>query len=199
MAVLAGRGLLGPETIVAHAVHVGPEERAMLADAGCAVAHCPRSNAQLGCGAAPLRELREAGVRLGLGTDSPASALTFDAFEEMRAAIATARTREGDPQALSAAEALELATRGGANALDRPDLGVLALGAAADLVAVELASTPFWPCDEPEAAYVYGGSPERVVLTVVAGDLRYRKGGPAYAAALSQASAARSRMLSNTT
>ena len=75
---LAERGLLGPETVVAHAVHVGDEEIAALAATGAAVAHCPRSNALLGCGVAPLARLRAAGIRVGLGTDSPSSALSLD-------------------------------------------------------------------------------------------------------------------------
>ena len=77
-----------------------------------AVAHCPRSNGILGCGVAPLTALREAGIRVCIATDSPASTPSFDMFDEMRAAIVGARAREGRPDALTAADALELATRG---------------------------------------------------------------------------------------
>ena len=114
---LAERGLLGPETVVAHAVHVGDEEIAALAASGAAVAHCPRSNALLGCGVAPLARLRAAGIRVGLGTDSPSSALSLDMFDEMRAALLLARASAGDPEALSTAAALQLATLDGARAL----------------------------------------------------------------------------------
>src|SRR5699024_10746710 len=123
---LAERGLLGPETVVAHAVHVGAEEIAALAASGAAVAHCPRSNAVLGCGIAPLARLRAAGVRVGLGTDSPSSALSLDVFDEMRAALLLARASACDPEALSAADALRLATLGGAEALALDDRGALA-------------------------------------------------------------------------
>src|SRR5262249_2401707 len=173
IAELAERGLLGPETVVAHAVCVGPAEIELLADAGVAVAHCPRSNALLGCGIAPLAELRAAGVPLGLGTDSPASALTLDVFDEMRAALIVARGRGARPGALAAHDVLRLATLGGAEALGLGErLGSLETGKAADLVAVDLAGTTFCPTDDPAAALVLGGTPESVAMTVVNGILR---------------------------
>ena len=127
--------------------------------AGAAVAHCPRSNALLGCGVAPLAKLRAAGVRVGLGTDSPSSALSLDMFDELRAALLLARASAGDPEALSTAAALQLATLDGARALGLDDRGALAPGLLADLVAVRLDRTPFWPCDDPASALVLGGSP----------------------------------------
>jgi 5-methylthioadenosine/S-adenosylhomocysteine deaminase len=196
VAELVAHDALGPETIVAHAVEVGPAEIELLARAGCAVAHCPRSNALLGCGVAPVAALLEAGVRVGLGTDSPASALTLDMFDELRAAIMLGRVRERDAGALSAADALRLATLGGAAALGRADaLGSLEAGKQADLTVVDVAGTTFHPSDDPVAALVLGGSPERVVRTVVAGIVRYRKDGSVYRAALDRAAAARARML----
>ena len=94
----------GPDLLCAHCVEVDEGEIALLAARGVPVAHCPRSNALLGCGVAPLAELRAAGVAVGLGTDSPASTPSFDVFEEMRAAIYAARARERRPEALLAAE-----------------------------------------------------------------------------------------------
>ena len=85
--------VLGPELLCAHCVEVDASEIALLAERDVPVAHCPRSNALLGCGIAPLAELRAAGVRVGLGTDSPASTPSFDVFEEMRTAIYLARAR----------------------------------------------------------------------------------------------------------
>ena len=94
--------VLGPDLLCAHCVEVDEQEIALLAARGVPVAHCPRSNALLGCGVAPLAELRAAGVAVGLGTDSPASTPSFDVFEEMRAAIYAARARERRPEALLA-------------------------------------------------------------------------------------------------
>ena len=79
--------------------------------------HCPRSNALLGCGTAPLAELRAAGVRVGLGTDSPASTPSFDPWEELRTAVYMSRARERRPDALDADDALRLATLDAARAL----------------------------------------------------------------------------------
>ena len=78
-----------------------PDEIELLASHGVGVAHCPRSNALLGCGIAPVRELLDRGVTVGLGTDSPASAPSFDLFDELRAAVSFARARERRPDALS--------------------------------------------------------------------------------------------------
>lgn len=174
---LADAGLLGPRITAAHCVHVDAGDIALLAEHQVAVAHCPRSNAFLGCGIAPLTELREAGIRVGLGTDSPNSALSFDMFEEMRAAVLSARARTRQADALVAFEALELATLGSARALGLEDeIGTLTPGKRADLAVVSLRDSPYLPWENPPAAVVYGGSPERVVLTVVDGEVRYRKG-----------------------
>jgi 5-methylthioadenosine/S-adenosylhomocysteine deaminase len=192
---LAERGLLGPETVVAHAVHVGDEEIAALAASGAAVAHCPRSNALLGCGVAPIAKLRAAGIRVGLGTDSPSSALSLDMFDEMRAALLLARASAGDPEALSTAAALQLATLDGAGALGLADRGALAPGLLADLVAVRLDHTPFWPCDDPASALVLGGSPSLVTLVTLGGNVLYGVDSTAFERALPAAAAARSRLL----
>jgi 5-methylthioadenosine/S-adenosylhomocysteine deaminase len=161
-----------------------------------AVAHCPRSNALLGCGIAPLTELREAGIRVGLGTDSPASTPSFDMFDEMRTAVAMSRARERRSAALAAHEALELATIGSARALGLDaEIGTLTPGKRADLTILSLAGSPYDPVEDPAVAAVFGGSPARVVETVVDGQTRYRQGDSAWPEVRSTASAARSRML----
>ena len=99
---LAEAGLLGPHVLAAHCVQADDEEIALLAENDVAVAHCPRSNGYLGCGIAPLTALREAGVRVCIATDSPASTPSFDMFDEMRTAIVAARARERRPDALTA-------------------------------------------------------------------------------------------------
>jgi 5-methylthioadenosine/S-adenosylhomocysteine deaminase len=190
--LLAERGLLTDRLVAAHCVKVDAEEIALLAEHDVAVAHCPRSNAILGCGVAPLRELREAGIRVALGTDSPASTPSFDMFEELRAALYAARAREEDPEALSAADALELATLGGARALGlESEVGSLAPGKRADLAVLSFEASPFVPWEDPAAAVVLGGSPERVLLTVVDGEVRYEKGGTEWHELIAAAQSAR--------
>jgi 5-methylthioadenosine/S-adenosylhomocysteine deaminase len=193
---LASAGLLNSNVIAAHCVKVDEEEIALLAEHDVAVAHCPRSNAILGCGVAPLRELRAAGIRVCIATDSPASTPSFDMFDEMRAAIMAARTREGRPDALTAAEALELATLGGARALGLEDtLGSLVPGKQADLTVLSLADTAFIPWEDPVTGAVLGGSPRDVVATLVSGQPRYEKGGKAWLELTAGARSARGRLL----
>jgi cytosine/adenosine deaminase-related metal-dependent hydrolase len=193
---LAAAGLLSDRMVAAHCVHVDEEEIALLAAHGVGVAHCPRSNALLGCGIAPLRELREAGLRVGLGTDSPASTPSFDMFDELRAAIFAARARERDPLALSAREALELATLGSARALGLDsEIGSLVPGKHADLTVVSLEGSPYLPWEDPAGGVVFGGSPERVLLTVVGGTERYRKGTTEWHELIAAAADARRRLL----
>ena len=98
--LLAAEGLLGPSLMAAHCVHADAEEIALLAANGVGVAHCPRSNGYLGCGVAPVEELRAAGVDVSVATDSPASTPSLDLFEEIRTAIVAARARAGRPDAL---------------------------------------------------------------------------------------------------
>jgi cytosine/adenosine deaminase-related metal-dependent hydrolase len=188
--------VLCPELLCAHCVEVEPAEIALLAERDVPVAHCPRSNALLGCGVAPLADLRAAGVRVGLGTDSPASTPSFDAFEELRAAVYAARARERRPDALTAEDALRLATADAARALRLDaEVGTLTPGKRADLTVLSLAGSPYHPVEDPAAAVVFGGSPERVLETIVDGQTRHRRGETEWQEVHSIASAARRRML----
>jgi len=194
--MLAAAGLLDGRVTAAHCVDVDEEEIALLAEHDVAVAHCPRSNAYLGCGVAPLRELLAAGIRVGLGTDSPASTPSFDLFDELRACLAAARARERRPEALTAAEALELATLGSARALRLDDvIGSLTPGKQADLTVVSLEDTVYVPWEDPATAVVLGGNPDRVVATLVAGQPRYRRGGMEWHELTGAALSARERLL----
>jgi 5-methylthioadenosine/S-adenosylhomocysteine deaminase len=175
--LLALEGLLEPRLLAAHCVVVEPDEIELLARHDVAVAHCPRSNAFLGCGIAPVAELLAAGIRVGLGTDSPTSTPSFDMFDELRAAVGLARIRAGRAEAMPAAQALELATLGSARALGLGDeIGSLEAGKHADLVVVSLEGSPFLPWEDPAAAVVLGGSPQRVAATLVGGEIRYERG-----------------------
>jgi len=195
---LAGAGLLGPHLLAAHCVQADEEEIELLASNDVAVAHCPRSNALLGCGVAPLAALREAGIRVCIATDSPASTPSFDMFDEMRAAIAAARARERRPDALTCLEALELATLGGARALRlERETGSIVPGKQADLTVLSLAGSSFLPWEDPVTATVLGGSPERVLATLVSGETRYEKGGKTWLELTDAARSARGRLLSH--
>jgi 5-methylthioadenosine/S-adenosylhomocysteine deaminase len=193
--MLAEEGLLGPHVLAAHCVQADEEEIELLAAHDVAVAHCPRSNAYLGCGFAPLHALREAGIRVCIATDSPASTPSCDMFDELRTAISVARAREQRSDALTAAEALELATLGGALALGLDDRGSLTPGKRADLTVLSLAGTPWLPWEDPVTATVLGGAPERVVATLVSGRPRYEKGGKTWLELIDAARSARGRLL----
>ena len=194
---LAAAGQLGPHVVAAHCVTVDEEEIALLAEHDVAVAHCPRSNALLGCGVAPLAALRRAGIRVAIATDSPASTPSFDMFDEMRAAIAAARAWERRPDALAAAGALELATLGGARALGlESEVGSLVPGKQADLTVLSLRDTPFIPWEDPVTATVLGGSPDRVIATLVSGETRYERGSDTWHELIDAAHSARGRLLS---
>jgi len=189
--------VLGAELLCAHGVELDEADIALLAGRDVPVVHCPRSNAYLGCGIAPLTALRKAGIRVGLGTDSPASTPSFDLFDELRAAVSAARAREQRADALNATEALALATIDSARALRLDaEVGTLTAGKRADLTVVSLAGSPYHPVEDPAAAVVFGGSPDRVLETIVDGQTRYRKAEETeWREVRSIASAARARML----
>lgn len=185
-------GILGPDTVAIHLVHADPADIELMASGDVPAVHCPRSNALLGCGIAPLPELLSAGIRVGLGTDSPSSAIDFDMWAEMRAAVMHARARLGRADALSARTALDLATTGGAAALGLGAVtGTLTPGKAADLCVLDLTGSSLLPWDDPVTAAVYGGSCDRVALTMVDGEIRYRRGSHPSPTA----SAARAKMI----
>jgi cytosine/adenosine deaminase-related metal-dependent hydrolase len=194
--LLAREGLLGPGVLAAHCVVVDEEEIRILAEHDVAVAHCPRSNAYVGCGIAPLRELRAAGLRVGLGSDGVSSTPSHDFFDELRAAVMFARARERRPDALTASDALELATLGSAHALGLADqVGSLVPGKRADLAVVSLAESPYLPWEDPATALVFGGAPQRVVATFVDGEPRYERGGFEWQELTAAAQRARRAML----
>lgn len=193
---LARAGALSPAVSAVHCVHVDDEEIELLVTHDVAVVHCPRSNALLGCGIAPLARLRAAGLRVGLGTDSPASTPSFDVFEEMRAAILLARAGSASAGVLDAEGALRLATLGSAEALGLSgEIGSIEPGKRADLAVVSLRASPYLPWEDPAVAVVYGGTPERVSRTIVDGVVRYDRGGTQWHELRAKAAAARGRML----
>ncbi|MFR9731524.1 8-oxoguanine deaminase [Saccharopolyspora sp. MS10] len=152
-------GWLGPDVWLAHTVHLTAPEVARLAGTGTGSAHCPASNGRLGAGTAPLRELLDAGVPVGLGVDGAASNESGGLGEELRQALLTARAR-GGPAALSVREALHAATLGGARCLGRQEeIGSLRPGKLADLAVWRLDGLEHAGIEDPVAALVLGPPP----------------------------------------
>ena len=125
-------GWTGPDVWHAHCVKLDGEEIDLFARSRTGVAHCPCSNCRLGSGIAPLRPMRDAGVKVGLGVDGSASNDSGNLMAEARQAMLLQRVARG-ADAMSAREALEIATRGGAEVLGRSDCGQLAVGKRADI------------------------------------------------------------------
>jgi 8-oxoguanine deaminase len=131
-------GWLGADVWHAHGVWLDDRAIERFAVTGTGVAHCPCSNMRLASGLAPVRKMRRAGVAVGLGTDGAASNDATHLFHEARQACLTARVRELDAAAMTARDALEMATLGGARVLGRDDIGCLAPGMAADFICIDL-------------------------------------------------------------
>ena len=169
-------GFLRPGVCLAHCVDLSPQEVELVARSGVGVAHCPRSNAYLGAGIAPVAELVAAGADVGIGTDSAGSCLRFDFFEEMRFALALQRARAEDAATITAKDVLRLATVGGARALGLADrIGTIEPGKSADLIAVDLSKV--LPGEDIWLA-VLSRSPSDVRLVVVNGCEVVRDGLP---------------------
>ncbi len=164
-------GAITPGTLAVHCVQVSQEDIALLKARGATVAHCPKSNGKLGSGFAPVRAMLNAGLAVGLGTDSVASNNNADMFEEMRSAVFTARARERDPMALTAEEALRLATLGGAEAMGMAqEIGSLTPGKRADFCVVNLSASHITPAeDNPVAALVFSARASDVIATFING------------------------------
>ncbi len=174
---LADLGLLGPNLVAAHGVHLLPHEIDVLAEYGCHVVHCPSSNLKLASGIAPVASLLRSGVNVGVGTDGAASNNRLDMFAEMRLAALLAKGVSGDPTALPAHQALEMVTINAARALGLNDkIGSIEVGKQADLVAVKLSDLALSPCYDPISHLVYACGREHVTHTWVAGELRYSHG-----------------------
>ena len=176
IARFAKLGLLGANTTLAHCVHLEPIEMQMLADNGCHIAHCPSSNLKLGSGIAPIDEYLKRGINVGLGTDGAASNNRLDMFTEIRLAALLAKGVSRDATAISAHQALEMATINGARALKLEDkIGSIEIGKLADLIAIDLSGFNVQPCYDPISHLVYVAGREQVSHCWVNGDLKYNK------------------------
>ena len=170
-------GVLRTRPLLIHGVRLDSEDIRRVADTGSAVAHCPVANARLGHGLAPYAELVEAGVNVGLGTDSVGSNNRLDLLEEARIASVLHRARQERCDLLSPADLLRLCTLDGARALGMEDeVGTLEPGKRADLCAVSLAAPHVRPVHDPLAAVFHAARGCDVVLTAVQGRVLYRHG-----------------------
>jgi 5-methylthioadenosine/S-adenosylhomocysteine deaminase len=175
VAYLESLNFWGPRTVAAHAVWVSPEDIQILARRGVGVAHNPESNMKLASGTAPVVAMRAATIPVGLGTDGAASNNDLDMFEAMRQAAFLHKLTTGDPRALPARTALEMATIEGARVLglDRVT-GSLEPGKRADLIIVSMASSRQTPLYDPLSHLVYATRGDDVKTTIVNGQVLMR-------------------------
>lgn len=168
-------GWVGNDVWHAHCTKLDENEIGLFARTGTGVCHCPSSNMRLASGIAPVRKMLDARVKVGLGVDGSASNDAGHLLNEARQAMLLQRVN-GNPAGLSAREALEMATRGGASVLNRDDIGSLAPGMSADFVAFRLDSIAFaGALHDPLAALVFCASPT-VDISVINGRMVVKDG-----------------------
>lgn len=166
-----------PHVLAIHCTQVDDDDIQTLADYNVAVSHCPRCNAKLGMGIAPLQKFMSAGIRLGLGTDSPAASNAMDVFEEMRIGMLIQRAAYGKERFFTASRFLKLATYDAASALGMLEYtGSLDVGKKADIIAVDLSKSAQVPTHRPASAMVHTAHQNNVLMTMIAGETVYENG-----------------------
>lgn len=174
---LADLNLLAPRLVCIHATQLLDEERALLAEYGANVVHCPASNMKLASGQCEVQALMDAGVNVALGTDGAASNNDLDLLGEMRLAALLAKAVSGDASALPAHRALEMATLNGARALGmESEVGSLEPGKYADLTAIDLDRLNTQPIHNPLSQLVYAAQESQVSHVWCGGQLLYQEG-----------------------
>ena len=168
-------GLLGPDAVLAHATWVDEEEIEAIGSTRTAVVHCPMSNQYVPYGVMPMRRLLDAGATVALGTDGSTCGHRQDLFENMKMLVLMHRLAELDPGASSAAEALGIATTGGATALGI-DAGRLVPGALADVIVLDENRAHLTPVHDPRTALVYSARGSDVTLNIVGGQVIVEEG-----------------------
>ena len=171
--LLATWDVFSVPTIAAHCVHVTPSDIAVLAEHDVSVAHCPKSNAKLGSGIAPIARMRAAGVNVAVGTDGAASNNRLDMLSELRFAALTAKAVNEDSTLVPAVDAVRMATTAGAAAIRIP-AGVIAVGNRADITIIDLSQVETVPVYDPLSSLVYAAGREAVCDVIVDGKFLMR-------------------------
>jgi len=166
-------GLLTDEDFVAHGVHTDDTEIDLLAARGTGVIHCPASNMKLASGMAPIQEMRDAGVTVGIGTDGAASNNDLSVFDELRDAAMLGKLAADDANAVPASAAVKMATAGGADAIGLPG-GRLAEGEAADIAVVDFTAPHLTPVHDHVSHLAYAATAGDVRHTVCDGQVLMR-------------------------
>lgn len=172
---LHSRGLLGPDTVLAHATWLDEAEIEAIGSTKTAVAHCPLSNQYVPYGVMPLRQLLDAGATIGLGSDGSACGHRQDLFENMKMMVLMHRLHDLDPKATFASEALEIATKGGA-AVHGIDAGTLTPGALADIIVIDATRPHLAPLHHPTSGIVYSARAGDVEMNIIGGRIVVENG-----------------------
>lgn len=163
-----------PNLLAIHCVHVDEFDLTELAKHDVAVAYCPRCTAKLSMGIAPVRDMLRAGIRVGLGTDSPAGSDSMDLMEEMRLGLLLQRAIGDKRNWLDTTQMVNMATIDAARALRMEDrIGSLDLGKEADIIAVDLSNSHQAPTHDPNSAIVHTANQDNVMMTMVGGKIIY--------------------------
>lgn len=170
-------GLVSPNLIAAHMIHLTDTEIELFHEYGGHIAHCPTSNLKLASGIAPVEKLLQKGINIGIGTDSAVSNNRLDMFAEMRLTALLAKGYSGNAEAVPAHQALRMATLNGARAMGLDQItGSLSPGKAADITAVDFSSSSLSPCFDPISHLVYVAGREQVSHVWVNGRLLLNEG-----------------------
>ena len=162
-------GLLGPNTVISHGVHLEASDLEVLRRTATAVSHCPSSNSRTGAGVAPVPAMISRGVNVGLGTDGGMVNDRYDMLSELRYAALLHKAINTDPKAITPERALTMATRAGAKALGL-ESGIVRKGAPADLSVVDLAGLGSWPAPNPVDTLVFSAGRSTIRHVLVAGE-----------------------------
>lgn len=160
----------GNHVLLAHAVHLSHDDISLLRNIRGGISHNPVSNQKLGCGIAPVKELRDMGITVALGTDGAGSATTLDMFEEIKAAAWMQKNRYFDPKIINAYQVVQMATLEGAKALGLERVtGTLEVGKMADIILVDMEKPHLYPHNDVCALLAYAANGSDVDTTIING------------------------------